>query len=94
MESAGKNHFIWRVADTNSTGRAHLWVRELQASDGEHDLSDGDENVLGDLPADVNVVGLHILKPAGHNIAPVLANDKAGDKVLGTYGMHARPGIV
>ncbi len=39
----------------------YLWVGELQTSDGEHDFSSSDEEILWNLPSDVNIVGLDIL---------------------------------
>ena len=56
-------------------GESHLGVGELQAGDGEHDFPDSDEDVLGNLPGDVNIVGHHVLKPVCHDTISILAND-------------------
>lgn len=50
-------------------GRLHgyLRIRELQARNGEHDLSCSHQGVLGDLEGNVDVVGFHILHLVRHN---------------------------
>ena len=49
-----------------------LTVCELQAGDGEQNLSDGDDGVLGQQPHDVNMVVLH----HHHRLKPLQQIDK------------------
>lgn len=61
---------------------ANLWVGELQACDGEQDLPCCYEDVLGDLPGDVHVVGFHILHPVSLHLTWLLTRKT-------TKGCHA-----
>lgn len=55
---------------------ANLWVGELQACDGEHDLSGCNEGILWDLPGNVHVVGFHILHHYSHGFTRFLTRQK------------------
>lgn len=46
----------------------NLWVGELQACNGEHDLPHSYQDVLRDLPGDVHIVCFHILHLVTHNV--------------------------
>ena len=50
-------HQVQRLQDGLHGGR-RLRVGELQAGDGEEDFADGDDQVLGQQPEDVDGVGL------------------------------------
>ena len=39
---------------------SYLWVGELESGDGEEDFSEGDDDVLRELPHDVHGLGLHV----------------------------------